>query len=210
MRAKASSAEQGGGRTVTESARRAQIVAAAIEVIADQGYAGATFARIAKQAGLSSTGLISYHFKGKDDLIAAVVTEVVSVIQEFMVAGVDAETSFRRRLRAYIMSRFALLDAYPRHIRALLGVTDAVRHDDPQVGGLWMVLGHTIEVQAERLRLGQAAGEFREFDARVMSLAINGAINEAVNTSMLDPEFDTADCAEQLADLFDRATRPAS
>ena len=37
---------------------------AAIETIAQAGYRDATFARIAERAGLSSTGLISYHFAG--------------------------------------------------------------------------------------------------------------------------------------------------
>jgi TetR/AcrR family fatty acid metabolism transcriptional regulator len=43
-------------RTFTESARRAQIVQAAIETIAEVGYARASYARIAEHAGLSSTG----------------------------------------------------------------------------------------------------------------------------------------------------------
>jgi AcrR family transcriptional regulator len=45
------------GRTVTETARRAQIVRAAIDTIAQLGYRNASFAQIARRAGLSSTGL---------------------------------------------------------------------------------------------------------------------------------------------------------
>ena len=63
-------------RTFTESARRAQIVTSAIDVIAEDGYAKASFSRIAKHAGLSSTGMISYHFAGKDDLITACVAGI--------------------------------------------------------------------------------------------------------------------------------------
>ncbi|MEU6155652.1 TetR family transcriptional regulator [Actinosynnema sp. NPDC047251] len=33
-----------------------------METLAESGYAGASFARIAKRAGLSSPGLLSYHF----------------------------------------------------------------------------------------------------------------------------------------------------
>ncbi|MDQ6657199.1 MAG: TetR family transcriptional regulator, partial [Actinomycetota bacterium] len=42
-------------RSVTANARRSQIVAATIEVIAEVGYSQASFARISKRAGLSST-----------------------------------------------------------------------------------------------------------------------------------------------------------
>jgi TetR/AcrR family fatty acid metabolism transcriptional regulator len=53
-------------RTFIETARRAQIAASAIDTIADVGFAGASFARIAERVGISG-GLISYHFAGKHD-----------------------------------------------------------------------------------------------------------------------------------------------
>ena len=65
-------------RSVTEAARRRQIVDATISTVAEVGYGRASYAQIARQAGLSSTGLISYHFAGKADLIQAVVAQVVS------------------------------------------------------------------------------------------------------------------------------------
>src|SRR5579872_5747351 len=71
-------------RTFTETARRAQIVEAAIATIAEVGYAHTSFALIAKRAGLSSTGLISYHFASKDDLIAQVVATIFGAIERFM------------------------------------------------------------------------------------------------------------------------------
>ncbi|TDD47082.1 TetR family transcriptional regulator [Nonomuraea terrae] len=52
--------------SVTNSARRAQIVGATIATIAELGYHQASFARIAERANLSSTRLISYHFDHKD------------------------------------------------------------------------------------------------------------------------------------------------
>ncbi len=45
-------------RTFIETARRAQIVVAAIDTIAEFGYAGASFAHIAERLGISR-GLIS-------------------------------------------------------------------------------------------------------------------------------------------------------
>jgi AcrR family transcriptional regulator len=64
------------GRTsFIEQARRRQIVQAAIDVIAERGYAGASLEQIALKAGISR-GLISYHFAGRDDLIAAVVASI--------------------------------------------------------------------------------------------------------------------------------------
>jgi AcrR family transcriptional regulator len=70
--------------TLTEQARRAQIIAAAMETIAELGYAHASFAQIAKRAGLSSTGLISYHFASKKELDWAVVKEIYDRLTQHM------------------------------------------------------------------------------------------------------------------------------
>jgi hypothetical protein len=58
-------------RSLTATARRAQIIAATIETIAELGYGQASFGRIAERAGLSSTRLISYHFADKQELLLA-------------------------------------------------------------------------------------------------------------------------------------------
>jgi AcrR family transcriptional regulator len=51
-----------GAETFVEAARRDQIVRAAIETIAEEGYARASFVRIAQRASISP-GLITYHFR---------------------------------------------------------------------------------------------------------------------------------------------------
>src|SRR5699024_12126000 len=66
------------GQSPAAAARRTQIITATIDVIADEGYGRASFSRIAERAGLSSTRLISYHFAGKDELIAATAKDVMA------------------------------------------------------------------------------------------------------------------------------------
>jgi AcrR family transcriptional regulator len=63
-----------------QRARRAQVVASAIAVMADVGYPKASFTRIAAHAGISP-GLITYHFKTKDALVGAVVSEIVEAME---------------------------------------------------------------------------------------------------------------------------------
>src|SRR5438094_7228763 len=107
-------------RTFTEAARRAQIVTSAIEVIAEDGYAKASFSRIAKHAGLSSTGMISYHFAGKVDLLAACVAEIEKVTEAFMQPRIDAAEGHIAQLRAYVESNIALVGEHPAEVRALI------------------------------------------------------------------------------------------
>jgi AcrR family transcriptional regulator len=70
-------------RSFVSNARRAQIVEAAIETLADVGYANASLARIAVRLGISK-GVISYHFSGKDDLIAEIVSQVLQRARAYM------------------------------------------------------------------------------------------------------------------------------
>ena len=101
-------AADGEERTFIETARRAQIVAAAIDTIADVGYAGASFARIAERLGISR-GLISYHFTGKDDLMKQVVRDVVEKGMAYMRPRILAGSTGPGMLRAYIETNLAFM-----------------------------------------------------------------------------------------------------
>ena len=64
---------------------------AAIDTIAEVGYANASLARIAVRLGISK-GVISYHFAGKDDLIAEIVSQVLATGE-----GVHAASRSKRK-----------------------------------------------------------------------------------------------------------------
>ena len=190
------------GRTFTESARRAQIVAAAIAVIAEHGYAATSFTRIAKQAGLSSTGMISYHFANKDDLIGEVLTEATRVAYGFIFPRMAAATGHRAKLRARLESNMELVRAHPGHVRALMEIArNAPTTPDFVDERFGLFTGH--------LRAGQDAGEFGPFNADAMAVAIIGAIDAMVIGLVFHPEVDAAEFGRELADTFDRATRPS-
>ncbi|MCC3774171.1 TetR/AcrR family transcriptional regulator [Streptomyces sp. UNOB3_S3] len=210
MRARSSAGKQedgGASRTFTEAARRAQIVGAAIEVIAEVGYAKATFTRIAKQAGLSSTGMISYHFAGKDDLMREVVAEVFRVADGYMVPRIEAQTTAAGRLRAYIESNIELIGEFPKHLPAVVEVLANIRGEDSSMREFCAAMDSLVDMHTHLIREAQKAGEFGEFDPRVMALAIRGAVDGVVSRAAKDPDFDAVACGRELADLFDRATR---
>ena len=59
-----------GARTESHTLRRHQLINAAIIAIAENGLSNTTVARVAKIAGLSA-GIVSFYFKGKDELLLA-------------------------------------------------------------------------------------------------------------------------------------------
>lgn len=66
-------AARGRGRPVGDrEARRAEILKAALAVIAEDGYAGASLRRVAERAGCT-TGSVTYYFANKEAMMAAVI-----------------------------------------------------------------------------------------------------------------------------------------
>ncbi|WP_353942388.1 TetR/AcrR family transcriptional regulator [Streptomyces sp. HUAS MG91] len=63
-----------GTRSARSGERRAEILRAALEVIAERGYRGASLAAVAERVGLTQQGLL-HHFPTKEALLVAVLEE---------------------------------------------------------------------------------------------------------------------------------------
>ncbi|MFI9045504.1 TetR/AcrR family transcriptional regulator [Streptomyces sp. NPDC053427] len=214
MQARNSTGKQKGERkarsSFTETGRRAQIVAAAIDVIAEVGYHRASFAKIAERAGLSSTGMISYHFDGRDDLMREAVAEVMRLAEGYIRPRIEAHESYAARLRASIEGNLDLFAEYPNHLSAVVEILSNLRGGDPGMVTFLDATEANLAVQVEQLRKAQRAGEFCDFDPWVMMRAIRAAIDDVVRRATHDPAFDVRAAGRELADLFDRATRRTS
>jgi AcrR family transcriptional regulator len=192
-------------RTFIETARRAQITGAAIDTIAELGYAGASFARIAERVGISR-GLISYHFADKDDLIKQVVHEAAEQAVAYIRPRVLVESTGPEMLRAYIESNLAFMRDHRNNVIAMIEISRSA-------DGRRIFYGDTAVVSAvgalEHVLSGlQAASQLRpDFDPHVMAIAIRAAIEAASPLLALDPEFDIDNYASEIATVFDLATR---
>jgi len=195
-------------RTFIENARRQQIVAAAIDTIAEVGFAQASLARIAERIGISK-GVISYHFAGKDDLIRQVVIEIVEAARAYIVPRVLAESTGPATLRAYIESNLAFMR---EHRNSMVAIVDIVRNGGLTTDGRQRVDGRDVDVAThlleELLARLQAEGGLRsDFDPRVMAGAIRAAIDSVPYRLVRDPDLDIDHYAREIATIFDLATR---
>ena len=193
--------------TAASAARRTQIVAATIEVIADDGFAQASFARIAERAGLSSTRLISYHFANKDELIGAVVQEVITSIGTYVGARIDAaerdegEGNATAILRAYLEGNVAFIDEHRAHMQALMQVVLSA-------GGLPGGAPADGKTPLEGLlHHGQSTGEFRDFHVETVAGAIQRAVEGLPFLLAAQPDLDCTRYAAELVDLYLRGVR---
>lgn len=189
-----------------EAARRAQIVECAIDALAELGYAQTSLARIAERAQISKS-VISYYFAGKDDLMQQIVVDVYTKGAHFILPRIQAESSARGMLLAFISSNVEFIAT---HRKAAIAATEVISNlrkpdgtfhfdqaaDEPNLQGVEWIL-----------KKGQKEGSFREFDTRVMALTIRAAIDRFGSQLIAEPSLDWAAYARELCATFDQATR---
>jgi AcrR family transcriptional regulator len=103
-----------GQPTAKGSARRSDIVVAAIAVFAERGYEGASLREIARQAGISK-GNLTYYFAVKDDLLFEVVADLhdsfLRLAATWPEPGADPRQALRSAFRGHVLLVCERLDA---------------------------------------------------------------------------------------------------
>lgn len=185
--------------------RRSQILRSAIAVLAESGFRAATYARIAEHAGLSSTGLISYHFEDRDELMREVVDEVLQQLDDYVRPRMDAQTSPSAALREYIVASIEFYARFPQEIAAL----DAVRHDMKRPDGRLEFGSDVYEPEIVRLQRlmsqAQVLGEMTSFCTRVVAVSLHRILDGAAR-EVLAGHAEPARYAAEVVRLFAAGT----
>lgn len=118
----AAPAPRGRGRPVGDrEAKRAELLKAAISVIAEEGFAGASLRKVAQRAGCT-TGAVTYYFANKEAMVAAIAENLFDQFDTFLdVTQDDIKAGFERWLdwtnsaeSDFWLAQFQLL-AHARH-----------------------------------------------------------------------------------------------
>ncbi|WP_203781815.1 TetR/AcrR family transcriptional regulator [Paractinoplanes rishiriensis] len=178
--------------TITEQARRAQLVGVTIELVARHGYPGTSLARIAEAAGISKAAVL-YHFATKDAVVQAAYGSVLDSLTGYVGTAVDA-ASGSAAVEAYIRSLILYLHDHPDHTRMIVeGLSGATGIDDtPHAPSRRDVVASLIEAAKE-------AGDYRPgVDAQATAVIVNGAVDAIVSENLANTGFDTTHAAEVL------------
>lgn len=189
-----------------EQARRRQLIEALIEGVAEEGYAGASLAKVAQRANISKS-VVVYHFGTKDELVEAAVEQIFGEMREFIEPRIEAEKTARGQLRAYIGSEFAFLE---QNRAKLLAVSYILMNHRDDRGALYLrerSEAAYLKSVTSILKKGQAEGEFRSFAIVPMATTLMHAINGALAQWAANPKLSLAEYAEELVTIFDLATR---
>lgn len=192
----------------TRSARKAQIVAAAIEVIAEVGFAKASIRKIANRVGIAMSAVL-YHFGTKDNLVDAIVEHMYRTMLAQVAPAVHAQDTATGKLNAYICSSINYFGTHRVALKALasLGTTyipsDGRRFEElglhPDIAEQLAVLDPTPILAA-----GQRDGEFGDFPVQSTAIALRGAVNGVVEKVLREPGYDAGGYAEDMIVVFGR------
>lgn len=92
--------------------RRAEIIAAAVRVLAREGLTETTTRKIAAEAGVNQA-MISYYFGGKDELLYAVLQEMMRRTGEIAAASLPERQEFAEALASAIEAYWAHVEQSP-------------------------------------------------------------------------------------------------
>lgn len=129
---------------------RERILAAAVETLKREGYAGLTIAKVAARAG-ESKALIAYHFGSKHGLIAAAGRDVAEAITERVLGAIEGAHTVEQLVRRIAVCTEQIADEDPRILRvyfdlaAVSVVEPGVRRTIAAINARWR------EVVTERL-----------------------------------------------------------
>src|SRR5688572_29774165 len=118
-------------RTAAQAAAtRRDLLAAALAVFAEGGYAAATLAQIAGRAGVTR-GALYHHFAGKADLYDALLREAADQVMRPLLADLAAAGPPLARLRRFLEAYGAALERDAR-FRAVVALLLFGRADVPE------------------------------------------------------------------------------
>ncbi|WP_339179103.1 TetR/AcrR family transcriptional regulator [Oceanobacillus sp. FSL W7-1293] len=169
-------------KTFISEARREQILKATIDVLNDIGYVKLSLAKIAKQAKIS-TGLISYHFADKEELIQHTLNYLIGAQLEFIEERVKRETDIFEQLLVYIKATLTYQNEYVENNVALVEIIFNARTEEnipyyklneEEEDPLYLRL-ETILSEGQEKRIFSA-----DFNPKATAILINGAASESM------------------------------
>ena len=153
------------------SERRAEIVDALLRVMADQGWAKATIARIAREAGLTP-GLLHYHFQSKQAILLELVHRIESEHETRMKKVSASAKTPTQRVKALVLAYLKAGD-----------------EDDASAMASW------VTIVAEAIRQPEVRDAFSEAIVR-LTAPMKNAIQDGLDSGDFNVgELDAEACA---------------
>ncbi|MDY0339978.1 MAG: TetR/AcrR family transcriptional regulator [Coriobacteriia bacterium] len=185
---------------------KTQLFQAALQLISEQGFAGTTVDKIVEHAGVSK-GTVYYHFKGKAELVEALIDSELEPLAERFAAVVLASTDPLDRVMAFVRTELEWIRDNREFAKIL--VTELWREDRVWRESLVMLRGRILAHIADAILDGRESGAFpADIDPDFAASALFGmTATTALDWLVFYPEQPVEHIAGQIAALAARAVR---
>lgn len=173
---------------------RDRLFSAAAELIGERGFHGTTVDDIVERAGVAK-GTVYYHFKSKEALFDALISEHFLRLSDAFRAAVSAASTPREALRGLVRTELDYIHA--NQAAAKLLMSELWRNDRVWRDSLKDLRERQVTIFHDVLVDGIASGEFRgDLDVHLTESALFGMVAVcALDWLVFDPQRDITDVA---------------
>lgn len=184
----ATSKRSGKRASFIEQARRAQLVAAAVETVNEMGYHGASLSSIGKRAGVAKSA-IAYYFDSKEALLLSIVDEAWSSLGAAIAGAVPNDDDPAARLTAYADTYLAHVDSHRQVIAAAADIVVSHRGEDGVP--LYLLTDDTdTALLRQILADGIASGAFRTLPVEIAVEIVESLLDRTISMVQRDGGVD--------------------
>ncbi|MBL4969661.1 fatty acid metabolism transcriptional regulator FadR [Bacillus halotolerans] len=178
-----------------------QIIDAAVEVIAENGYHQSQVSKIAKQAGVAD-GTIYLYFKNKEDILISLFKEKMGQFIERMEEDIKEKATAKEKLALVISKHFSLLAG--DHNLAIVTQLELRQSNLELRQKINEILKGYLNILDGILTEGIQSGELKEgLDVRLARQMIFGTIDETVTTWVMnDQKYNLAALSDSVLELL--------
>lgn len=156
-----------GGGPAGHDVRR-EVLDAARDLFAAEGYEQVSMSRVAREVGLTQSSLY-YYFRRKDEILAELIAESQlvpnDVLGEIVAAGGSAAVQLYRFIRADVVNLCS-------HPLDLVGISRAASRDPEAFAGYFADVARIEEQLADVIRTGIERGQLRRVDPDLTAVTI--------------------------------------
>lgn len=179
-----------------------RIINAAIKLISEKGYHGATTDLIAKEAGVSQ-GLIFHYFTNKEGLFFSLLEEKSKMFKKEFKKSAGDEKDALKKIEIAVLTYARLIQKEEKFYEILIKQSRGSGLDFDKINKYGLM--ESAKLIGELIRTGIEQGVLRELDFEVATSCLFGMIEQnALRWMMLKKNFSLEEAIKEAMDIFRR------
>ncbi len=179
-----------------------RIIDAAVKLISEKGYHGASTDLIAKEAGVSQ-GLIFHYFKNKEGLFFSLLKEKSKMFKEEFRKSAGDEKDVLKKIEIAVLTYSQLIQKEEKFYEIIIKQSRGAGLDFDKINKYGLM--ESAKLIGELIRTGVEQGVLRELDFEVAASCLFGMIEQnALRWMMLKKNFSLEDAIKEAMDIFRR------